>query len=453
MDIRQENTDDLNAVLTVKIEKSDYEPRVAEVLEDYRKKARMDGFRPGKVPAGLIRRMYGRSAMLEEINKILSESISKYLLDNKLHILGEPLPKEDSEEKIDWENDTEFEFSFDLGLAPGIEISPTKKDKVPFYNIQVENKMIEDTRTNYARKFGSMEPVEFITGDEILKGDFIQVESGGEVIENGIVAENSSFTMEVIKDDSLKTSLTGRKIGESVVFDVKKALPDDTELASVLRIDKSTVAEIAPLFRFDIKEISKFTEARIDQELFDRVFGEGIVNSEEEFKEQIVKDIEANLRQESEYRLSLDIRDYFLKKLSLELPAEFLKKWLIITNKEKVTEEQLEKEFPAFEKDLKWQLIRDQVFKNHELIVTDKEIMGGARNFTRMQFMQYGLSDIPDEQLDNYAGELLKREEEKNKIVDRLKEDKVVNTLKELISLDNKKITVEKFNKLYEKNN
>jgi trigger factor len=452
MDIIQENTDDLNAVLRVKIEKPDYESRVEEVLQDTRKKARMDGFRPGKVPAGLIRKMYGKSVLLEELNKILSESISKYLQEKKLHILGEPLPVEEDPDSIDWDNDTEFNFRFDLGLAPGIEIAPTKKDKVPYYTIQVEKRMIDDTRANYARKFGSVDPVEFVSGNEILKGDFIQVEASGDEIENGIVAEDSTISMEVVKDDSIKTAFTGRKVGESVVIDVKKALPNEVELASVLRIDRSMVQEIAPDFRFDIKEISKFTEAEINQELFDRAFGEGKIKSEEEFKKQITKDIEANLKQEGEYRLSLDIRDYFLKKLSLELPSEFLKKWLMVTNKDSVTEEQLEKEFPAFEKDLKWQLIKDQVMKNHELEIKDEEIMNSARNFTRMQFAQYGLSDVPDEQLDSYAGEMLKRDEEKNKIVDRLKEEKVVETLKELITLDNKKITVDKFNKLYEKN-
>ena len=451
MDITRENTDELNAVLTVRIDKEDYETRVEEVLQDYRKKARMDGFRPGKVPTGLIRKMYGKPVLVEEINKILSESISGYLIDNKLHILGEPLPSKDAANEIDWDNDTRFEFRFDLGLAPGIEITPTKKDKVPYYAIQVEDRMIDDTRANYARKFGRVDPVEFISGDEILKGDFSQVEPSGEVIENGIVAEDSTLSMEVIKDESVKTDLTGRKVGESVMFDVRKAFPNDVELASLLRIDKAMVREIAPVFRFDIKEISRFTEAEINQELFDRAFGKGKINSEKEFKEQIVKDIEANLKQESEYRFSLDIKEYFLKKLPVGLPVEFLKKWLIATNKEDVTEEQLEKEFPAFEKDLKWQLIRDQVMKNHELEINEDEIMNSARNFTRMQFMQYGLSDVPDEQLDNYAGEMLKREEEKNKIIDRLKEEKVINSLRELITLDNKKISVEKFNKLYEK--
>ena len=451
MNIFQEKKDEQNAILTVKIEKEDYEDRVRKALNDYSRKARMDGFRPGKVPPGLIKKMHGKAFLVEEINKILAESVSNYLRDNKVAILGEPLPREMDGKTIDWDRDTSFDFSFDLGLAPALEVSPTKKDKVPFYTIQSEEKMIDETVSSYARRHGKLEQKDFTEGNELLKGDFSQVEEGGQPVENGIRAENTVFSMEAIKDDAVKTSLTGRKPGESVVLDIKKTLPNEVEIASVLKIDKARVAEIAPLFKLDIKEITLFKQAEINQELFDKVYGEGKAKSPEEFRSLILKDIEADLKRESEFRLEVDIKQYFLKKLKFDLPVEFLKRWLIFTNENKLTEEKVNKDFPAFESDLRWQMIRNEVIKNNNIEISQEEITGNARNYTRLQFLRYGMAEVPEDMLENYTNELLKRDDEKAKIVESLKEDKVFAALRQLITLENKKITMEKFKKLYEK--
>jgi trigger factor len=451
MNIFQEKTDELTAILTVNIGKEDYEARVRKALNDYSRKARMDGFRPGKVPPGLIKKMHGKAFLIEEINKILSESISKYLSDNKVAYLGEPLPREDEANRIDWDRDTSFKFVFDLGLAPALEIIPTKKDKVTVYTIQTEDKMVEETISNYARRFGKMEPVEYIEGDEILQGDLSQVDENGQLIENGIRTENTSFTMEVIKDDSLKTQLTGRKAGESVVFDVKKALPNEVELASVLKIDKEKIPEIAPNFRFDINAISRFRQAEINQELMDKVFGEGKARTVDEFKSLILKDLEEDLERQSEYKLAMDMKTYFLKKHKFDLPVEFLKRWILSANKEKVTEEQVNKDFPSFENDLRWQLIRNEIIKNNKIEVKPEEVTENARNYTRLQFMRYGMAEVPGDMLENYTRELLKRDDEREKIIEKLKDDKVITTLRELVTLERKKITFEKFKKLYDK--
>jgi len=451
MNIFQEKTDEQNAILTVRIEKEDYEGKVNKALNDFSKKARMDGFRPGKVPPGLIRKMHGRSFLVEEINKLLMESVTNYLRDNKVAILGEPLPREDKEKVINWDTDTSFEFRFDLGLAPALDINPSKKDKVPYYTIQSEEKLIDETISTYARRHGKLEQVEFAEGKEILKGDLSQVDQEGQVIENGIRVENSTFSMEVIKDDTIRTSLTGRKTGESVVMDIKKAFPNDVEVASVLRIDKTKVAEIAPNFRFDIKEVSLFKPAEINQELYDKVFGEGKAKSSEELRSLILKDLEADLGREGEYRLTVDIKNHFLKKLKFDLPVEFLKRWLLFTNENKVTAEQIDKEFPAFENDLRWQLIRNELIKNHKLEMTEEEVKESAREYTRLQFLRYGIQEMPDDLLENYTNEFLKKDEEKGRIIEKLREDKVINLLKGLITLENKKITLEKLRKLYEK--
>jgi trigger factor len=291
MQITKENIDHLNAVLTVKVEKDDYAQRVDEVLRDYRKKVRMDGFRPGKVPAGMVSRMYRTPVMVEEINKLVSESISRYLGDEKIRILGEPLPSEENKADIDWENQTDFEFRFDLGLAPDLDINLTQKDKVPMYEIQIDKKLIEDTKDSYAQRMGRMIPVEQVTGDEIITGDFVQIDREGDLVEGGIVSEGARFSMEVIKDNKAKTALTARQAGNSVDLDIRAAFPNVTEVASMLKIDKERVPEISPNFRLTIREVSRFEKAAIDQDLWDKLYGKDTVKSVAEFEEKIREEL------------------------------------------------------------------------------------------------------------------------------------------------------------------
>jgi len=452
MNITKENVDELNATLKIQIEEKDYSERVEEVLKDYRKKVTLNGFRPGKVPAGLVRKMYRTPVLVEEINKFVSESISNYLKEEKIDILGEPLPSEKQENEIDWENQTEFEFGFDLGLAPVLEISLSQKDKIPVYEIQVDKKMIDETKDSYASRMGQLVPVDQIEGSESLKGDFVQIDNDGNPVEEGINSPDANFSLEVLKDEKTKTAFTARQAGESVDLDIRKSFPNDTEIASLLKIEKERVAEIAPNFRFTIKEISKFQKAEINQDLFDKLYGKDEVKSPEEFEERIIKDLQNGLSRDSEYRFTIDAKKHMLKKFKFELPVEFLKRWLILVNEDKFTAEQIEEDFAKFEDDLKWQLIRDQIVKDQEIKVEAEEVRASAREMALLQFQQYGMMDVPEENLENYANEMLKNEDERRKSVERILDKKVLDYVRDNVKLDNKQITTEKFNKLFENN-
>ncbi len=452
MNITKEKIDDLNATLRIRIEETDYNDRVDEVLKDYRRKVTLNGFRPGKVPAGLVRKMYRTPVMVEEINKLVGESINTYLKEENIRILGEPLPSEEQAKEIDWEKQTEFEFNFDLGLAPELDISLSQKDKIPYYEITIDKKMIEETKESYAGRMGQMIPKEQIEGSESLKGDFIQIDREGNPIEEGIHSHDAFFSLEVVKDEKVKNAFIARRVGESVDMDIRRALPNETEIASLLKIDKSAVPEIAPNFRFTIKEISKFQKAEINQELYDRLYGKDEVTSTREFEERIAGDLKKGLARDSEYRFTIDAKNAMLKKFRFGLPVKFLKRWLTLVNEDKFTAEQIEEDFPKFEDDLKWQLIRDQIVKDQEIKVEADEVKAAAKEMALMQFQQYGMMNVPEENLENYAGEMLKNEEERRKSIERILEKKTMEYIRKSVRVDNKQITVEKFNKLFENN-
>jgi trigger factor len=451
MNITKENLDELNAVLKVKVGKEDYDEKVNNVLKDYRKKAKIDGFRPGKVPLGLINKMYRKPVLADEINKLVSESISKYLLEEKLNVLGEPLPHEEEKPSIDWDNDTEFEFAFDLGLAPDLEFSVSNKDKVPFYRIKIDEELRNKYIDNYTSRLGSFKTVDEVVENEMIKADIVQLNEGGDVKENGISAADASISVEMVKDDKIKKQFIGTKVGDIVNVDLKKAFPSDAELTSMLKIEKEQVKEVTGVFQVTIKSISKYEKAEINQELWDKLYGEGQVKTKEEFTKKIDEEIRINLERDSEYRFRLDIKDALVKKFKKALPKEFLIRWLLEVNEGKFTREDIEKDYDHFEEDLKWQLIRDKFIQENEIKVSDEEVLDTAKEFTRAQFMQYGLSNVPDEQLEAYARESLKREKDRKSLYEKKYEDKVVELLKEMVKLDEKEISSEKFDKLFEK--
>jgi len=449
MNITRENIDDLNAVLRVQVEKADYEGNVEKVLRDYRKKANIKGFRPGMVPFGLIKKMYGKAVQIEEINKLVGESIQKYLADEKVEILGDPLPKTDDHEHIDFDTQESFTFSFDLGLAPEFEVKLSHKNKVNYYEIEADEKMKKDYLDNYTRRYGSFIKGEASEEKDMLKGKIESLDPEGNPVEGGLFADDTTLSVDLIKDKKIKKQFTGKAVNDHVDFDLRKAFPNDFEIAGILKKQKDEVSDINGNFRFTINEISRFTPAEINQELFDRIYGEGIVNSEDEFMKKIDDEISASLKNESDYKLSADLKNTALEKTEFSLPEEFLKRWLLRVN-DKTTEEQIEKEFDTFRKDLKWQLIRNKIAKANEMKITEEELLKEAENITRLQFRQYGLFYATEEQVTNYAKETLKREEDAKRIADKILEDKVTELLKGMVKLENKKVTIEEFNKLFE---
>ncbi|UCG28947.1 MAG: trigger factor [Bacteroidales bacterium] len=451
MNITKEHVDELNASIKIKIDKEDYESRVEEVLKDYRKKARIDGFRPGKVPSGLIRKMYGRAILIEEMNKILSESLSRYIQDEKLNILGEPLPNEKEQKTIDWDNQTEFEFVFDLGLAPEFETNLSKKDKIPYYTITIDKKIKNSYREDYTRRFGSFKTVDITNEKEMLKGKIEERDAKGQIVSGGITVEETSFSLELIKDQETIRKFKGKKVNDVVDFNLRKAFPNDIEVASILKTDKDKLENLNPDFRFTIHEISLFENAEINQDLFDKIFGEGIVKSPEEFDKKIEEEISNQFSKESDYRFVIDAREKILQKIKIKLPADFLKRWLYRTNEGKVTMEQVERDYEHFENDLKWQLIKDKIINENGLTVTDDEVLDYAKEVAMMQFQQYGMVNLPEDYLTNYAKEILKKEDESKKIYERKYEQKVIEFIRENVKVDEKKVSSEEFNKLYDK--
>jgi len=453
MNITRENIDDLNAVIRMTIEKSDYEQRVNDVLKNYQKKANMPGFRPGKVPAGLIRKMYGTAALVDEINKLVSENLSGYITDNKLDILGEPLPSE-SQNTIDFDTQENFEFAFDIALTPQLDIKLSKREKVPYYSIQVTDEMLDSQVKSMTGRFGQNEIVEVVSDKSLMKGSFVQVDESGAEVEGGITANDAVMSVAIVKDDAEKVKLIGAKVGDQVVFDPMKAFPNATEISYLLKISREEAEKVSGLFRFTINEVTEFKDPELDQELFDKLFGPNVVSSEEEMNNKVRENLEKTLAMESDYRFSIDAREKLSAKFEVQLPEAFLKRWLKATNREnkELTEEQLENEMPRFIEDLKWQLIKNEVIRSNELKIENSDVLEFAKKSAKVQFMQYGLSNIPDEHIENYAVDMMKNQDQARKFAEGAINDKVMEFIKEAVKLDAKEVTRDEFNKLFDKN-
>jgi len=446
----QENTNKLNAILNVKVEQADYAERVEKVLKDYRRQAKVDGFRPGMVPMGIIKKMYYTPVLVDEVNKLVSESLFNYLQENKVNILGEPLPHKDEEVKFDFDKDTEFEFKFDLGLAPDLSLEVSAKDKVAFYKIKVDKKQQDEYKDQLLQRFGEFKAVDKAGNDELIKGSLVKVDKEGKELENGIRVDNISMSLEMMKDDDQKVLFSGAAGGDQVVFDVKKAFPNDTELASLLRIDKTEVAMLEGTFKCFIDEVNKFERAVTGQEFYDKVYGEGEVKTEEEFTKRVTEEISLNYERESEYRFMVDAREALIKKAKIDLPVEFLKRWMVETN-EQITEEQVAEDFDKYEDDFRWQLIKEHLLKQQDIKVSEEEALEAAKAMVLNQYMQYGMSNVPEEYLENYAKEMMAKPEESRKFYEQKGEEKLISFIKSIAKLDEKEVSSEKFRKLYEK--
>ena len=448
MDISKTDTGVLNAVINVKIEKNDYAEKVEKATRELTKKVSIKGFRPGKVPAGLIKKMYGKSVLIEEVNKILSEKLWNYITENKINILGEPIPTSNNLDKIDLDNDPVFDFAFEIGISPEINIAFDNKDNVYSYNITVDDKTIEEYKSYNARNFGSFVNAEQSEEKSMLTGKMVQINDDNSETENGIVNNESKFLISVIKDDEIKTKFLNIKAGDSVNFDIQKAFPNNDELAGLLNIKKDKLNLTANNFKFTVSEVKIFKEAEINQELWDKIYGKDIVTSDEQFVEKIKEEINARNAEESKFRLKTDIKNKLIEKATFELPNDFLKKWLKTTNEKEITDEILEKEYPSFEKDYRWQLVLNKYVKENSVTVTDAEILDLGRKIAIAQFSQYGMNDVPEQYVNEMAERILKNEKDKVRYKEVLLEEKVIDIIKETLKTEPKDITKEEFVKL-----
>jgi trigger factor len=450
MNITRENISELDAILTVSIEKNDYEATVNDVLKNYRKKANMPGFRPGMVPAGLIKKMYGKSALAEEVNKIISKGLNEYIQAEKLNILGEPLPNNEKQPAIDWETQTDFSFVFDIGLAPEIVVNLDKKVNMPFYTIMASEEMVSKQLDAYAGRLGENKVVDIAGENDTLRGNFVQLDEEGNELEGGIKAEKVIIAIDLMKDEEVKASFIGKKADDVVIFDPVKTYDNKHEVGHMMNISHEEAENLSGNFSFSIIEVLHFEKAELNPDLFAKIYGEDSgINTEEEFKVRIKAEIEENFVHSSNYKFAIDSHDALLKKIQFDLPEAFLKRWIKATN-EKMTDEQIETDFDNFMIDLKWQLIKDKIVKDNDLKINEEDVRELAKEMALQQFRQYGLNNVSDEHLDNYADHMLKNEEEHRKLVSKKQEDVIIAAIKDKVTLDIKEISYEEFNKMLE---
>lgn len=451
MKISKTSIDELNATVRLKIEKQDYEATVNEKLKEYKKKVNMPGFRKGMVPAGLIKRMYGKSVLAEQVNQILGSELSKYITDEKLSILGEPLPNAEEPLNIDFDKDEEFEFAFDLGLSPEFNVDLEKAGELSWYEIEVDEDLIDKQVEGYANRFGENVPAEQVGEKETMNGDFAELDENGNIKEGGISAENVFVSPQLMKDEEIKSRFAGAKVGDVIKFNPKTAYANDHEVAHLLKIKHEDIEGLNSEFNFTITKINTFIPAEVNEDLFKKIYGEETeIKTLEEFKQKIKEELQANLKYSSEYKFLLDAKESFVKQADMKLPDEFLKRWLLETNK-KVTREQIDQEFEQFRKDLQWTLIKNKLIRENEIKISEDDIREMASEMAKMQFHQYGMFNVPAEYLENYANSILKNEEEKHRMIEKKSEEKVLSLIKEKTAVKTRKVSQKEFDDLFEK--
>lgn len=443
------NEDAVSGIVKLEIVKEDYAERVDKSLRSLRQKANMPGFRRGKVPLTLIKKLYGKSVLVEEINKLVSENLTKYIRENDVHILGEPLPNTTEQKPLDFDKDENFEFCFDVALAPEVHVEVSKNDKIPFYHVMISDDMVNAQVDSYRSNFGSYDKVEEVEEKDLMKGTIAELE-GGTPKEGGIVVENAVLMPLYIKNEEEKAKFIGAKVNTVVVFNPNKAYEGaETEIASLLKIEKEKVAEKTGDFSFEIKEISRHTPAEMNQALFDKVFGENMVSSEEEFRGKVREALTEQFIPQSDFKFLIDIRDLLVERAGdLKFSEDLLKRWLLVAN-QKMTKDKIEEEFPQFVKDLRYQLVKDYLVKTNGLKVDDADVKQFAKQVAKAQFVQYGMLSVPEDALDNYANDMMKNKQTLQNIVDRTLEEKLAAWLKEQVELDVKEVSVDEFNRLF----
>ena len=449
MNIVRKDLDQSNAVVTLSIEKVDYAEKVDKTLRDYRKKANIPGFRPGMVPVGLVKKMYGKAVLAEEINKLVSDGLYGYTRENNTNILGEPLPKQTEQKQVDFETQEVFEFVFDLGIAPEFEVELTKKDKVAFYNITVSEEMIDNQVKSYTGRYGKYIQEDSVEEKDMLKGELLEM-ADGKVKEDGLKVQDATMTIAYMKDADQTELFPGAKEGDLITFHPAKAYVEEAEISSLLKISKDEAKTINADFQLKIESITRYHESEIDQELFDKVYGEGVVSSVEEFRAIIKENIQEILTSDSEYKFGVDAQEMLIAKYnSLPFPDAFLKRWVLSSN-ENLTAEKLDEDYSKMIADLTWHLVKDKLAKANDVKIEKEDVEEFAKKMAKAQFAQYGMIGMDDEIIANYAKDMLKKEDTLKNIVDKVAEEKVFAAVKEAVELETKEVSIDEFNKMFE---
>lgn len=462
MQISFENPDKVNGLLTLTVEEQDYKDDVDKTLKDYRKRANVPGFRPGQVPMGLIKRQFGMQVKVDAINKIIGENLQKYITDNKINMLGQPLAHE-GEEPVDLEKDAPYTFKFDIAVAPEFDAKLSGHDKVPYYDIKVDDKLIDQQIDMFASRAGHYDTADVYDPEkrDVLKGDLRELDENGNTLEGGITESGESLMPAYFDDEDEKMKFDQAKPGDIITFNPTKAYKgSETQIASLLKIDRDKVGEHKGDFSFQVTEVSRWVKAEVNAELWEGIYGKDSgIKDEKGFREAIAKGLAGQLQGDSDFKFLQDVRTHVLDKIgTLQYPDELLKRILLANNSKNLkTDEDKQKfiddNYADSIKALTWDLAKNQLAEAQGIKVEDKDVQDAAVEMARMQFAQYGMNNVPDEYVENYAKELLKKEETVNQMVNRALDAKLTSALKEVVKLDHKEISLDDFNKMMEEEN
>lgn len=448
MKISFENPDKVNGLLTLTVEEADYKENVEKALKNYRKKANVPGFRPGMVPMGMIKRQFGTTVKVDEINKLLGEQIYKYVQENKIKMLGEPMPS-DKQVPADMEADAPYTFMFDIAVAPDFNVGLTDKDTIDYYTIAVDDEIINQQVDMFASRAGHYDKVEEYQAKDMLKGDIRELDENGNTKEGGITVEGAVLMPEYIKVEDQKKLFDGAKVGDIITFNPKKAYPESgVEISSLLKVKKEDVAGLTADFSYQVTEISRYVKAEVNQELFDQVYGKDAVKDEKEFREKIAEGLKAQFAMDSDFKFIQDVRKYLEDKVgALTYPDALLKRIMLNNNKDK-GQEYVDKNYDQSIKELTWHLIKEQLVAANDVKIEEADIKETAKEAARAQFAQYGMNNIPEEYIENYAADMLKKREYADSFVDRSIDRKLTGILKNVVKLNGKTATLDEFNKM-----
>ena len=446
MKITQSKAKDLMATITVEVAAADYTEKVDKVLKDYRKTADVPGFRKGKTPMAIINKKYRTSVIVEEVNKLLQDELYKHISAEKVRVLGSPMPIDET--PIDWENTEDFTFQYEVGLAPEFDVKITAKDKLNYYKIKADAKLVDGYCTDIAKRYGKMSNPEVSVEGDLIFCAIAQLDVDGNVMSNGISNE-ATVAMEYIADAKIKKQFVGVKKDDVLKVNVMKAFTNHSDLGSMLNVSHDALHNLtSEEFQFTVKNINQLAPAELTTELFDKVYGEGTVKDVKEFKAKVQAEAEGQFVGESDRMLKNDIVTYFIEKLKLQMPDDFLKRWLVQTSEQPITMEMLATEYDMYAKSLQWQLIENKILENYEVKVTQEDVLNQTKKLIGSQMKQYGQPEGDDAQLTDIATNILKNEEERKKIYDQIFDERTLVVYKENFKLTEKNVTYDEFVKL-----
>lgn len=452
MNITKENVDDLNALLKVEVAASDYKDKVDETLKNYRKKANIPGFRKGKVPMGIVKKQYGKSVLADELNKMVSEALFKYIEDEKLDLLGNPLPKQDEEVKGDFENPDSFEFVYQIGLSPSVDVKLSAKNKYEYTKVKIDDELVNKQVDDLRRRYGKLSAGEKVGDRDLVMGQFVELNDDGSIKEGGIM-HSATVSMEFVEKKDVKKELLDKKVGDKIIVNPYDVSRGGKDTASMLGIKEEELDTIAEKFQFTINEIKQMELAELNQDLFDKLFGEGNVKSEKEMREKIIADLEKMFEKDSDKILARRVTNDLIEKTEVQLPDEFLKKWIHASQKEPVPMEEIERDYDNYAKGLKWQLIQSTIFKDNDIKVEQEEAIEYTKGLLINQYAQYGMPAPEEAELNATAQQVLGNKEEGQRIFDMLAEDKLTGFFKETVKLKDKEVSYDEYIKIAEDSN